>query len=101
MDHERLVVLFNAGECIFWIALGMIVFRRNRRESSKRIRKISVFATGAFVFFGISDLVECFSGAWWEPPWLFVLKVLCVLALVGCFYFYRKEKSRDKATALR
>jgi hypothetical protein len=32
--------------------------------------------------FGISDLIESETGAWWEPWWLFVMKSLCVLGFL-------------------
>jgi hypothetical protein len=34
--------------------------------------------------FGLSDLVESQTGAWWTPWWLFAWKALCVLGLLAC-----------------
>src|SRR5688572_23098644 len=96
IDHEKLVFGFNAVEGAFWILGGIVVFLRNLRQSSGRVRKIGAFAAGVFALFGVSDFIECFTGAWWDPWWLFDLKVSSVLAQVACFYAYRKEKASHK-----
>src|SRR5687767_449035 len=84
IEHAKLVFAFNAVEGAFWILVGIVVFRRNLPQSSARVRKIGAFAAGVFVLFGVSDFIECFTGAWWEPWGLLLLKVSCMLALVAC-----------------
>ena len=46
-------------------------------------------AAVAFFGFGISDLIEAQTGAWWEPIWLFFFKAACVLVFGTCGLKYR------------
>jgi hypothetical protein len=42
--------------------------------------------------FGVSDLVEAQTGAWWEPWWLFVMKAACVLVFVLAWRAHRRQE---------
>ena len=57
-----------------WIALAaVLLFARGRR----------MFAIAVvLVLFGLSDVVEAQTGAWWRPWWLLVWKALCVLGII-------------------
>jgi hypothetical protein len=46
-------------------------------------RAAPVVAAATFLMFGLSDLVEAQSGAWWRPWWLLVWKVTCVSILIA------------------
>jgi hypothetical protein len=35
----------------------------------------------ALLAFGVSDLVETRTGAWYDPPWLLAWKAACVIAI--------------------
>ena len=48
----------------------------------------------AFFFFGISDVIEARTGAWWRPLWLLVLKGACVIVLLVGFRNYYRIKKR-------
>ncbi|NEQ41413.1 MAG: hypothetical protein F6K40_36555 [Okeania sp. SIO3I5] len=50
----------------------------NNREL---VRLHRIVATFTFLLFGLSDIVEVQTGAWWHPWWLFVWKSLCVLSM--------------------
>jgi hypothetical protein len=77
--------LFNYCEAVLWFVLGVVVVIAARKQSAAVRRKASV-AFVAFLAFGVSDLIEVRTGAWWTPWWLFVLKAACVLVLVGCLW---------------
>jgi len=49
------------------------------------------------LLFGISDLVEVQTGAWWDPWWLFTLKAFCVVIfLAHCIQHQRKSRHNKK-----
>ena len=76
-----LVEIFNAIEASWWIGLGIVLVFRAGSRGSKRDRYL---LAGALVVFGISDVIEVWTGAWWRPWWLAVLKVACCLG-IGSF----------------
>jgi glycerol-3-phosphate acyltransferase PlsY len=80
---ERCHFWFNVIEAGIWIALaGWFLFLAVRRRSSLK-KTFLVFSATLFVF-GISDLIETQTGAWYKPFSLFMLKAICVLFIAGC-----------------
>jgi hypothetical protein len=77
--------IFNYCEAGLWFVLGVVVVIAARKQPSA-VRRNAWVASAAFVVFGVSDLIEVRTGAWWTPWWLFVLKATCVLALAGCLW---------------
>ena len=77
---DPLFVLSNQIEAALWtlIAVGMAVATL-RRSSTRRECAIGAVA---FALFGVSDLVETTTGAWWRPWWLFAWKGACVLGVI-------------------
>ncbi len=87
----------NYIEAVFWIVLGVILWA-SARKATRPLGGLAVLASGLLVIFGVSDLVEAQTGAWWSPPWLFVWKASCVVALLFCYLKYRRiRKARSKA----
>ncbi len=77
-------MLFSVGnyiEAAFWIVLGL-VFGVVALRSAARRRAVALAAL-TFTVFGVSDLVEVQTGAWWRPWWLLVWKSACVVVLVA------------------
>jgi len=114
MDTEELV-LFNLFEASLWFVVAIVLvvawkkaatreahidsitpdsprFNSGTQTSRSRIRQWPLLAA-AFVFlaFGLSDLVETQTGAWWKPWWLFVWKALCVHAMLALFFLHRRH----------
>jgi hypothetical protein len=87
------LTIFNFIEACFWagVAVGVLIF--SERLPDKR-RRIAYVATAAFFLFGISDVVEIHTGAWWRPPWLLLLKGCCIIVLLACLASYLKVKNR-------
>jgi len=45
------------------------------------------------VLFGVSDLIEARTGAWWRPWWLCCWKAVCLTGMVACFLKYNRDRS--------
>ena len=58
---------FNAVEAVFWIVLGALtaLFAGGRLTGLTPILRIWLIFT--LIVFGISDLCELTTGAWWRP----------------------------------
>jgi hypothetical protein len=50
------------------------------------------FLVLAFVLFGISDLIEIRTGAWWRPTWLLVWKGICLIAIAWMLFDIWRRK---------
>ncbi len=48
----------------------------------------------ALALFGLSDVVEARTGAWWRPWWLLVWKAACLAAFAGAAVHYFRQKRR-------
>ncbi len=84
----------NAIEAGVWFVLAVIVFVAGLRRVN--VRRIAWPATGTLALFGLSDLVEITTGAWWRPLWLLVWKGLCIVALVALLWLELKRRKTDE-----
>ena len=89
---DDLTVVGNLIEAGLWAAFA-VVFARLAFGASGRRRRLWVILTLAFAAFGASDVIESRTGAWWNPPSLFVLKASCVAVFGYGVYEYRRLKS--------
>lgn len=84
--------IFNSLEAVWWMSVGVVVWLKTERRQS--IRRRLGFATAVwFVLFGVSDVIEVFTGAWWRPWWLLVWKVTCLVALTACGMMSLRHRS--------
>lgn len=60
------------------------------------LRTVAVVAALTLVAFGVSDIIEIYTGAWYNPPALLVLKAVCIVALLGCYLRYRKLQAASR-----
>ncbi len=81
--------VFNGCEAALWLVFAVAVTVRYCR-SDIGPRRWSQLTAVFFVLFGISDVIEIQTGAWWRPPGLLVLKVICLVGLTGCFLKLRR-----------
>lgn len=86
------LAVFNSLEAIFWMVVAVTVYRNSR--VSPVDSDLGRIAAGWFALFGISDVFEVFTGAWWRPWPLLLLKAACVTALVTCGFVYRYRHLR-------
>ncbi|MBS3821812.1 MAG: hypothetical protein GVY16_02780 [Planctomycetes bacterium] len=70
--------LLNLAEACLWIGIGG-AFAVTMRRPAWRGRKLLAAAT--FICFGVSDIVETQTGAWWRPWWLFAWKSILFAGL--------------------
>ena len=87
-----ILAVLNSLEAVFWMTIGVIVWMNSR--TSIQHRKLGRFAAVWFVLFGISDIFEVYSGAWWRPWPLLVLKASCLVMLIACGLVYRLSSRR-------
>ncbi|HYO10163.1 MAG TPA: hypothetical protein VER17_14430 [Tepidisphaeraceae bacterium] len=74
-------VLVNRLEAGLWIAIAVILGIASAYLRGAE-RRDAIVAAVAFTFFGLSDIVETRTGAWWRPWWLLAWKAACVVAFV-------------------
>ncbi|MFQ5489368.1 MAG: hypothetical protein ACE5GE_01495 [Phycisphaerae bacterium] len=76
----------NYLEAALWCVIGLGCAFVGRHRAG-RVRRRLFMAVPLFLLFGLSDVVEVYTGAWWHPWWLLVWKACCIaglLALLAC-----------------
>ena len=74
------VQIFNGIEAAFWLLLAICAAATGHRIKGftpRRQLALIIFLIG----FGISDIWEIYSGAWWQPTSLLLLKATCIMGL--------------------
>jgi hypothetical protein len=92
MDVEKSGNLIEAV-LSFAVSLAFIV---KAIRADRRLRLVFSLLATAFLVFGITDLIESGTGAWWSPPWLLALKATCVAAFAFGFAAYYKIVRRRR-----
>jgi len=71
---------FNYIESILWFSIALaILFHLVKWGKSNCYFTVQVVSIIGFFCFGVSDIIEASTGAWWRPLWLLGLKCSCVL----------------------
>jgi hypothetical protein len=84
--------VFNYAEAAFWWSLAFLFFVRAVR-AERRWRQDQFILAIAFAGFGLSDLIEVGTGAWWwRPWWLLTLKAVCLLTTLWKLWPLLKTK---------
>lgn len=88
-------VIGNQLEAILWFFVALVCLVRSvsvwRNSAKFETVKRNLIASAAFLMFGISDLVEIQTGAWWRPLWLLAWKAACILVFVWLFWRSRQQ----------
>ena len=79
--------LFNQAEACLWLLIALVLTMKLRMPRPWRW-----LLPCAFAVFGVSDLIEVRTGAWWEPWWLFVMKAACVLVFLLAWRARRRQR---------
>lgn len=89
------VAMANLIEAVLWFAFAIVLFAKSLFERGSVRITLGMLAV-AFVVFGISDLIESRTGAWWRPLWLMLLKGTCIVVIVlGFAQYYRLTKRKS------
>ena len=78
----REFVYLNYIEAVMWIALGLGAAVQALRFRGPGRRDLVVLAID-LIAFGVSDIIETQTGAWWRPWWLLAWKVTCVAVMLA------------------
>ncbi len=85
----------NLIEAALWLAVSL-VFALKAIRANGRLRLAFTILAVSFVVFGITDLIESETGAWWRPLWLLAVKAICVGGfLVGFAAYYKITRPRQ------
>ena len=84
----------NLVEAVFWTAIGVVFGIFAIRKINAARQRFAVAGVTLFLF-GLSDIVESETGAWWRPWWLLLWKGVCIIILAALFILYRREKQRE------
>jgi phosphoglycerol transferase MdoB-like AlkP superfamily enzyme len=87
----------NRIEAGIWFSVALLLLVKALKAMG-RVRRILLILSATFVVFGISDLIEAETGAWWQPLWLLLMKGACLIVFVFGFRAYFKAiKEPDKS----
>ena len=85
----------NYIEAATW-SLFAVGFAISAFKQTGKVRLHRLIATLTFFLFGLSDIVEVQTGAWWHPWWLFLWKSFCVASMVGLLAVYLRDRSTHR-----
>lgn len=87
------VEIFNAAEAAWWFLLAALAASFGTRARGMSLgRQLSLVLF--LVLFGLSDGIEVFTGAWWNPLALLVLKAVCLTGLTVTAWLIFRERWR-------
>jgi len=89
--------IFNLIEALLWMTISVVFLIRRRKQ--KNFRNLSFAASLAFFAFGISDLIEIQTRAWYEPIGLFLFKAACVATFLILLILYIKRSKETEQGA--
>ncbi len=90
-----LTVRGNQIEAVLWFFFSAGFLVRVFRTSGSH-RRLAVVLVLAFLAFGISDLIEARTGAWWRPLWLLLLKTGCIAVFAYGLREHLRLRRRDR-----
>ena len=85
--------LANYLEAALWILIATGCAVAALRAGGITRRNCAIAAV-AFCFFGISDIIEADTGAWYRPWWLLVWKAACLAVLAWLLAQYIRERRK-------
>lgn len=95
------LTFFNAGEAAWWFLMAafVMIYWRHWRGMTPGLRNVLAIFLMAF---GVSDVIEMRTGAWWRPLSLLIFKVVCLTGIVGCgvIVFWRRNQDKLKNDTL-
>ncbi|MCC6235759.1 MAG: hypothetical protein IT580_24190 [Verrucomicrobiales bacterium] len=96
---DDLTVIGNQIEALLWFGFAVGFAWKGCTSRSPERRRLSWVLAVAFAAFGVSDLIEASTGAWWRPFWLFLLKAGCVAVFAYAFGAFRNLRKQERTNA--
>jgi hypothetical protein len=90
---DLVFVLSNQIEAALWMLVAIAMTLAAVRRA--RFRFDCIVGAVAFALFGVSDLVETTTGAWWQPWWLLAWKAACLFAFLWLLKRYVIRRTPD------
>jgi hypothetical protein len=88
----------NMIEAVFWILVAAVVYGRSDHKTGTRLGT-GEWAAITFFWFGISDLIEVRTGAWYRPLGLLAMKGTCIAVLLILYLRHRRATSGSEGHA--
>lgn len=85
--------LLNYVEAGVWGVVAIVCLLPQLRVGWSRPQRWLAAIT--LVLFGISDLVEAQTGAWWQPWWLLVWKAACIALMLALIVVTIRRKHQE------
>ncbi len=82
---------FNVIEAGIWFIIGTRFLLYALRKTTNLKKPFLIFSITLF-FFGLSDIIETQTGAWYKPWELFLLKAICVILIAGCIIAFLRHR---------
>ncbi len=89
-DLHEVVNYIEAG---LWGLIAVAFMVTGIRRSDQRAT--CLIAALVFLAFGLSDLVEVRTGAWWRPWWLLAWKALCLAVMLSLWMQHLRRGRRE------
>ena len=83
--------VFNSVEAAWWILVAAVIALGGHRLRGMMPRIQGALVLG-FAAFGVSDVIEVYTGAWWRPVSLLILKAACLVVLAVSIYHLLKNR---------
>jgi hypothetical protein len=82
---------FNTFEAGLWTVFAVVTVCVGHRVRglSRPVQGVLVLL---FLAFGVLDVAEISTGAWWRPWWLLVWKGACLAGFFGCAMAVRRNR---------
>lgn len=93
---RNIIRMFNEVEAGVWLLIAIVFLVFSFKAVGEK-RKLGVVCFVAFLIFGISDIIESRTGAWWRPLWLLAVKIPCVLTFIYCYLKYRRIQKTEQS----
>ncbi len=93
------MAFFNGCEAALWLGIAA-VFVVNLLSGRVRRpwRRLGWGSAFFLALFGVSDLVEVHTGAWWEPWWLGLWKGGCVAYFFFAALYYMRRNRKNPSS---
>lgn len=95
MEAIHISATGNYIEAGLWAVIAVLILAFARKQRGRVWRRGAVGAL-VLLLFGLSDVVEAQTGAWWRPWWLAVWKGCCLLLMITLLLQHRADRGKPQ-----